>query len=210
MRLKKQLKPTTITKHGQKYLDTKILRGCIRQRLKSQEALYKTYYAYGMSICLRYAANRDEAVDIMNDAFIKVFQNIKKYDKTQAFTTWFRAIIINTAVDFYREHSLYKQHISYSETDDIVIKSEFVDNLDFEDIMKILRELSEQQRLVFNLYEIEGYSHKEIADKLKITESSSRSYLSHARKEIRHKYMEYNNDTIKPLQNLHSELIVDN
>ncbi len=86
--------------------------------MKSQEALYRAYYAYSMSICLRYAVNRDEAVDIMNDAFIKVFQNIKTYDKTKPFKAWLRVILINTAIDTYRENITYKQCIEYSDTEE--------------------------------------------------------------------------------------------
>ncbi len=169
--------------------------------MRSQEALYRAYYAYGMSICLRYAANRDEAVDIMNDAFIKVFQNIKTYDKTKPFKTWLRAILINTAIDTYRENIIYKQHITYSnpDTDNITINSEIANNLELEDIMQILKELPEQQRLIFNLYEIEGYSHKEIAIKLNISEHTSRAYLSIAKANIRKQYIRYNREALKPL-----------
>ncbi len=182
------------------------MKGCIKQKIKSQEALYRAYYAYSMSICLRYASNRDEAVDIMNDAFIKVFKNIKTYDKSKPFTTWLRAILINTAIDSYRENVIYKQHITYfnSDTDNVIINSEIANNLELEDIMFILSGLPEQQRLIFNLYEIEGYSHKEIAIELNISENTSRAYLSIAKNNIRKQYIRYNKEALKPLDSVQS------
>ncbi len=173
--------------------------------MRSQEALYKAYYAYSISICLRYAAGRDEAVDIMNDAFIKVFHNIRTYDKTKPFKTWLRAILINTAIDAYRENINYKQHISYSDTEDFIIDPEIAKNLELEDIMLILRGLPEQQRLIFNLYEIEGYSHKEIARELNISEHTSRAYLSIAKNNIRKQYIKYNQEALTILGSAQSD-----
>ncbi len=173
-----------------------ILRGCIKQKAKSQEALYKHYYSYAKSICLRYAANRDEAVDIMNDAFIKVFHSIKTYDKKNPFKLWLRAIIINTAIDYYRAN-IYKQHIRYTSTNDFDIATEAINDLVIEDIRLILSGLPEIQRLIFNLYEIEGYSHKEISEKLQIAQATSSSYLSLAKKNIRERYLKYNGEVVQ-------------
>ncbi len=167
--------------------------------MKSQEALYKAYYAYSMSICLRYAKNRDEAVDIMNDSFIKVFKNIKNYDPKSEFTAWLRAILVNTAIDAYRRHTSELQYSTYSDNENITINAECVENLELNDIMLILNKLPEQQRLVFNLYEIEGYSHKEISDKLNFSEQTSRSNLSRAKQNIRNIYSKYNSEAKKPL-----------
>ncbi len=162
--------------------------------MKSQEALYKTYYAYSMSICLRYAPDQDEAVDIMNDAFIKVFESIKNYDPKSSFISWLRRIIINTAIDNYRKSMLDRKYITYSDNETMAIDTNSVDSLELEDIMLILNKLPEQQRVVFNLYEIEGYSHKEIAEKFDISEETSRAYLSRAKQNIRKFYLKYNQE----------------
>lgn len=82
-----------------------ILKGCRKRRRKEQKELYEMFYAYGMSITLRYAASRNEAVDILNDAFMKVFTNIRKYDENNPFKPWFRKIIVNTAINHYHKNS---------------------------------------------------------------------------------------------------------
>lgn len=174
-------------------ISSRIINGCIKGEKKCQELLYKQYYAYGMSICLRYAHNRDEAAEILNDSFLKVFANLEKYKAELVFKSWFRRIIINTSIDYYRKYSKHYNHL-----DEEVIDSEMLDvgliaDLEIDDLMKILNELPENYKLTFNLYEIEGYSHLEISKMLGIAEGTSRSNLTRARNILRRAFSIYYN-----------------
>lgn len=157
-----------------------------RSSIQAKEALYKHYYSYAMSISLRYAYSKNEAVMIVNDSFMKVFDNIRTYDETYSFKGWLRRIVIHTAIDKYRRN---KTH--FDKTESVPIGNipsnyeEAISKLTVEDIMSLLNELSDIQRLIFNLKEIEGYSHEEISKKLEIAVGTSRSYLFRAKAKLR-------------------------
>jgi RNA polymerase sigma factor (sigma-70 family) len=172
-------------------ISSKLINGCIKGKSKYQELLYKHYYAYGMSISLRYAHNRDEAAEILNDGFLKVFTNISKLDTQQQFKPWFRRIIINTAIDNYRKNFKHYNHLDEEMVDDEVLDASLINDLEINDLMKLLNELPENYRLTFNLYEIEGYSHQEIAQMLGIAEGTSRSNLTRARNILRKSFSIY-------------------
>lgn len=150
--------------------------------------LYKHFFAYGMSVALRYSYSRDEAVEILNDSFLKVFNNIKKFDESKTFKFWFRRIIINTSVDYYRKN---KKLIPVENSDfagmEIFSENE-INSLEVQDLLKLLNSLPEVYRLTFNLYEIEGYKHDEIAEMMNVTASTSRSNLTRAKKMLRKAY----------------------
>lgn len=148
--------------------------------------MYKAFYSYAMSISLRYAFNEDEAVQITNDSFIKVFKNIHTLEPSKSFKSWFRRILINTAIDSYRKNKKHVQKFNYEYSGPLPDNHEdIISTLTVQDITDMLNKLPDYHRLVFNLYEIEGFSHKEIATKLDISESTSRSYLTRAKKELR-------------------------
>ncbi len=170
---------------NQSEISSKIIIGCINGKMDAQKALYKQFYAYGMSVCLRYAYNRDEAAEIMNDSFLKVFENITKYNQEHSFKSWFRRIIINTAIDNYRKCNKHYNHLDEEVIDYEVIDCNLIDEIDLKGAMELLNELPEQYRITFNLFEIEGYSHEEIADFLGIAEGTSRSNLTRAKKILR-------------------------
>jgi RNA polymerase sigma factor (sigma-70 family) len=166
-----------------------VLKGCRKGKEKFREILYKQFYAYGMSICLRYSYSRDEAVEVLNDSFLKVFNNLDNFDESQSFKAWFRKILINTAIDNNRKN------LKHNATEDIndyynleYADYNVIDNLNVEDLLKLFNELPEIYRLTFNLYEIEGYSHDEIAEIIGVTASTSRSNLTRAKKIIREIY----------------------
>jgi len=150
--------------------------------------LYELYYAYGIGICYRYAYSREDALEILNDSFMKVFDNIGQYDPERPFKPWFRKIIIHKAIDYYRA-SLRKVKTDTLEGEDVqVYQTEQVDQLELEDLKKLLDHLPEPHRMVFNLYETEGYAHDEIAGMLGISSGTSRSYLTRAKERLRAKY----------------------
>ncbi len=158
---------------------------CKKGSLKHQEMLYKLFYGYAMGISLRYSLNRDDALEVTNDAFIKVFNNINSYNNTKPFKAWLRAVIINTAIDRRRKDLKHQQHADLEDAVGVSSNVTAVDSLNVQDILKIMEQLPPVQLTIFNLYEIDGYSHDEIAQMLSLSASSSRVYLTRAKEKLR-------------------------
>jgi RNA polymerase sigma factor (sigma-70 family) len=159
--------------------------GCRKQEPKAQEKLYRQYYGYAMTIALQYAGNEEEAVEILNDSFLKVFSKITTYDSNYPFKGWLRRIVVNTAIDYYRKAKKIGFQVALEDVKGEETSTEMTDKLTAEDILKLLHQLPEVQRMVFNLYEIEGYAHEEIAEQLGISEAVSRVYLSRAKQKLK-------------------------
>lgn len=144
------------------------------------------FYAYGMSITLRYADSREQGVDILNDAFVKVFENIRKYNSERPFKPWLRKIIINTAIDHYHRNKKLHLYSGYEITENTMAEEEtIISGISYSEIIDMMQELTPGYRAVFNLYVIEGFSHEEIAEKLGISVGTSKSNLAKARKNLR-------------------------
>jgi RNA polymerase sigma factor (sigma-70 family) len=158
-----------------------IIDGCIEQDRHSQELLYKKLYGFAMNICLRYANNRYEATDVLNDGFFKAFTNIEKYDKSWPFKAWLSKIMYNASIDYYRTNLKWSQLVGFEKSDIKVNEVSIEHKLDYEDLLKIIQRLPPTYRIVFNLYAVDGYSHEEIAEMIGITASTSRSNLHKAR-----------------------------
>ncbi len=162
------------------------IEGCRQGKAKSQEMLYKHYYGYAMSICLQYSKKEEENAEILNDAFFKVFTKISQYDKQQVFKSWLRKIIVNSAIDYYRKNNKnIHQSIDTITIPEQEISSDILAQLSANDILELLQKLPENQRIVFNLYEIEGYSHEEIGEKLGMSSSVSRTNLFRAKQQLK-------------------------
>lgn len=171
--------------------EQELISGCKKGKPRYQEALYKHFYAFAMSVCLRYTQQREDALEILNDSFMKVFKNIGQFDTNRPFKTWFRRILINTALDHYRSNRKYKLYIETSdETQETPVDPDFFVQLDAEEILSLFREIPDIQRIIFNLYEVEGYSHDEIAGLLDIAPGTSRSHLSRAKKKLESLYLQ--------------------
>jgi RNA polymerase sigma-70 factor (ECF subfamily) len=145
--------------------------------------LYQHFYGYAMSVCLRYCKSRDEALEILNDGFLKVFTRIGKYDQEKSFKGWIRKIMINTALDHYRKH---RKHYETKSTDiqnltDLSYNENALNCLAYEDLLNMVQKLSPAYRTVFNLHAIDGYTHEEIAEMLEISAGTSKSNLFKAR-----------------------------
>jgi RNA polymerase sigma factor (sigma-70 family) len=161
--------------------EQKFILALTRQERWAQQLLYEQYYGKMMGVCLRYAGSKDEARDLLHEGFIKIFQNIAKYKSGTALPAWMRTIMVNTCIDFYRKNMRRRtddidQAYSLSSDDPDILS-----NLTEQEILVAVQDLSPAYRAVFNLYVVEGYSHKEIGDALGITESTSRSNLVKAR-----------------------------
>lgn len=159
----------------------KIIEGCKKNDRLSQAALYKKFFGKMMAMCLRYAANRDEALEILNEGFLKVFTGLNQYHHTGSFEGWVRKIIFNTAMDTVRARLRYKEE-PMAESSDASISESLTDKLQTADLMNLLLKLPEATRTVFNLFAIEGYKHQEIAELLKISEGTSKWHVAEARK----------------------------
>jgi RNA polymerase sigma factor (sigma-70 family) len=155
-----------------------------RQDRRAQQQLYEQYYGKMMGVCLRYAGSRDEALDLLHEGFIKVFQNISRYRTGTSLPAWIRTIIVNTCIDYYRRTMRRRTE----DIDDLLHIADdhpdILSNLTEREILDAVQQLTPAYRAVFNLYVVEGYSHKEIADALQITESTCRSNLVKARTKL--------------------------
>ena len=175
---------------GNKNYLNNIISRCKRGDIKAQELLYKEYYNYGMSIALRYSKSRENAVEILNDSFLKIFNKIAQFHTEKSFKSWMRRIVINTAIDLLRKEKIVPEPLDDYNTN-VVIQNEALNNLNTEDILNIVRELPSQYRIVFNLFQIEGYSHEEISKKLNMNVSTSRSCLARAKNKIKIQLIKY-------------------
>ena len=167
-----------------------LLRVCARADRTGQETLYRRFYGYALGVCLRYSRSHDEALEILNDGFLKVFTRINKYDPGRSFKGWLRKILINTALDHYRKHRRRYQAEQYSVGENgpqFVVAVNVLNQLAYEDILALVQQLSPAYRTVFNLYVIDGYTHEEIAETLEISVGTSKSNLSKARANLRGK-----------------------
>ena len=163
---------------------TELISSCKKGDLKYQELLYKQFYGYALGICIRYLSNRDDALEAANDSFIKVFKSISSFNEENDFKPWFRKILVNTSLDYKRKSMRFNEALELTDTVPQTIHTSAIDKLSAQDILSLMKHLNELQRTVFNLYEIDGYSHKEIANMLNIPESSSRTYLTRAKQAL--------------------------
>ncbi|MBZ5855661.1 RNA polymerase sigma factor [Flavihumibacter profundi] len=172
-------------------MDSDLIKGSIEGDPKMQEALYQRYAAKMFAVCLRYAGNNDDAQDLLQEGFIKVFKNLAKFRNEGSFEGWIRRVFVNTSIEQYRR----KVHLnSISEKEEMVIEDASVsvlDQLAERDIIQLVQDLSPGYRAVFNLYVIEGFSHKEIADMLHISEGTSKSQLARAKSILQKKVTEF-------------------
>ena len=159
--------------------------GCLKYDKQSQYALFKYFYSYAMGICRRYARHSDEASDILNESFLKVFNHIAHYDASKPFKTWIGKIITNTAIDYYRASLKFAQHDEIEAYEHLSDRECIYGKLAYDDLLLMVRSLSPAYRTVFNLYAIDGYGHQEIAEMLGITVNTSKSNLHKARKKLK-------------------------
>lgn len=161
------------------------IQACIQKETWALRKLYEDHYSIMIPMCMRYANNDDDALDILHDGFIKVFSNLEKYQVGTSLVAWIKRIMVNTAIDYYRRETRRRtsdldQVVDLTNDDPDVISA-----LTAEELLSALQQLSPAYRSVFNMYVIEGYSHRELAEVLGITESTSRSNLVKARHKLK-------------------------
>ena len=177
------------TRDGHDYSDTELVRGCVGGDILSQELLYRRYFSFAMSVCIRYARDENEAMEIVNDSYMKVMDKISEYDPARAFKSWYGKILVNTAIDNYRKNQKHNDYLSVSAiTETEENEPEIEAELSANDILALYSHLPASCRVTFNLFEIEGYSHEEIGQMLGVTASTSRANLARAKKMLRELY----------------------
>ena len=162
--------------------EEEIIKGCIKQKEKHQRALYDRYAGKMLMVCLRYAKSHEEAEDILQEGFIAIFENIRKFRFEGSFEGWMRRIMVNTALKAYHKYRFHNEQVELPDYDTHFEDPNAVWLLSTKELLHMISQLPDGYRIVFNMYAIEGFSHKEIAQKLDITESTSRSQLLKARK----------------------------
>ncbi|MDR6803066.1 RNA polymerase sigma-70 factor (ECF subfamily) [Dyadobacter sp. BE34] len=162
-----------------------LLDGCLQKNRRSQELLYKQFYGYAMSICLRYTRSREEAKEILNDGFLKVFTKLESFDASRPFKTWLSRIMINTALDHYRQEVRRDVFDDVEVAEQVSVDETVISKLSHEELIGLIQRLTPAYRLVFSLSVIDGYTHEEIAEQLNISVGASKSNLSRAREKLR-------------------------
>jgi len=161
-----------------------IIEACLAKNPRAEKVLIKLFLGFVKGIALRYASNHEEAEEIVNDGFLKVFNNLAKYDHTKAFKGWLRTIVVNTAIDYYRKNQKYAHQVDIDDVDMPDMTEDVISKISADEILTLVQKLSPAYRTVFSLYVIDGYNHREIADMLGIKEGTSKSNLQDARKKL--------------------------
>ena len=154
------------------------------------------FYNYAMSICLRYSKDREEAVEIVNDGFVKMFTKLDKYKDNTSFKAWLRRILINASIDYYRKNEKHYHNVDISYAKYEHVTEDALNKISEKEIIELIQELPGSYRLVFNLFVIEGYSHREISNKLGISVGTSKSNLAIARSKLKRKLLTMKNQHI--------------
>ena len=164
-----------------------IIRRCLENNRQAQEELYKRFFPVMMPLCMRYVRDRNDALELLNDAFLKVFKQLAAYDASKAsLYTWIRKIVINTAIDcLRRQDRAREQEILPVDEGGPRIDNEAISKMSGDELLKLLLRLPTTTRLVFNLFSVEGFAHREIAAMLEISEGTSRWHLSEARRQLK-------------------------
>ncbi len=162
-----------------------LIQGCIRNERKYQERLYKQYFPSMMAMCMKYTRDEDKALLILNDGFLKVFQKIDSFRHEGSFEGWIRRLIYHTLADFYKKENSYIRFIQFDVPDGQAAQASPLDDLQFQDLIRLLDRLPVRSAEVFKLFAIEGYSHDEIGTMLHISSGTSKWHLSHAREKLR-------------------------
>ena len=170
-----------------------VINQCIRKEKEGQELFFKHFYGKMMAVCSRYSRDRDEAQDILQDAFMKVFDNLQKYKVTGSIEGWVRRIFTNTAIDHYRKQ---KNKYNLEEDEKVADENSYYNELEENDsvyskikpndILEAMEQLSPAYKMVFNLYAIENHTHQEVAEILDINIGTSKSNYAKAKAKVKH------------------------
>lgn len=168
-------------KLGHKLSLEELIEGSKQGNRKTQELLYKQFASKMLVVCARYAKDSFEAEDMLQVGFVKVFEKLKDYKGDGAFEGWVRRIMVNTSIEFYRKNARMFPVVDLDHAPESPVQENQLSRMNMNDLLKLIQNLSPGYRLIFNMYAIEGFSHKEIAEELGISEGTSKSQLARAR-----------------------------
>lgn len=164
---------------------------------RAQKELFNRTAQTMLGLCYRYAKNTEDAEDILQNGYIKVFKNLHSFKQNGSFEGWIKKIMINTAITYYRQSKNDPYTTDYTEIENSMSSNDFsiIQTMEYQELLELVQSLPEKYRLVFNLYLIEGYSHQEIADLLEISENTSKSQLFRAREILKNKILKREEET---------------
>ena len=162
-----------------------IVDGCLARDRGAQRRLYERFFPYGMSVAVRYCDDRDQSVAVLHDAFLTVFRRLERYDRAQPFKPWFRTIVVRAALDWLRRERKNSSPVELLDHTPIPDREDVLSRLGYQELLGMIRRLSDGYRVVFNLYVIDGFKHEEIAERLGISVGTSKSNLFKARAHLR-------------------------
>ena len=160
--------------------------GCMAGDRQAQRLLFKKYFGYAKSICLRYTSFAEDAEEVLNEGFLKVLNNLKNYDEAYPFRAWLRTIMINTAISYnrkYKKHS--RDRVDLEDAPYLSLDNDIIGEITAEEILDIIRQLKPLYRDVFLMHAVDGYNHREIAEMLEINEATVRSQYARARAQLK-------------------------
>ncbi|MFZ4545569.1 MAG: RNA polymerase sigma factor, partial [Saprospiraceae bacterium] len=167
------------------YSESDLISACINHERWAQKILYEEHYGKLMAICLRYSNNEDDALDLLHEGFIKIFTQLHKYQQETSLGAWMKRVVVNNCIDYYRKHARKRTEELDNAHELLSLDADAVSQYSEKEILAAIQNLPPAYRAIFNLYVIEGYSHKEISEQLHITESTSRSNLVKARLKLK-------------------------
>jgi RNA polymerase sigma factor (sigma-70 family) len=168
----------------------KLIAGCKKNDRKAQEQLYRTFHGSMSAICMRYTKHQPDAAAVLNNGFLKVFLKIDQYNATRGtFATWIRNIMVHEAIDFLRNRLTFHREQGIPTPEEPAIEGEAIQKINADALLALIRQLPPATQLVFNLFTVDGFSHREIGEMLGINEGTSRWHLSEARKQLKKSIM---------------------
>ncbi len=177
-------------------IEPELIQRCIKNEAKAQKQLYDLCKSQMYGVCVRYSNSSDDARDILQEGFIKIFSKINQYSGKGSVEGWMKRIFINCALEHYRVNKVYQAQSDVDTAWSVGFDSFSLEKISIKEILEVLNKMAPGYRTVLNLYAIEGYSHAEIADMLEINEGTSKSQLSRARKVFMEEYKKLNNNLV--------------
>ncbi|MFT4033667.1 MAG: RNA polymerase sigma factor [Siphonobacter sp.] len=158
-----------------------VIQACLAEDRRAQRVLFQQFFSYAKSICLRYSSSSEEAEEILNEGFLKVFKHLERYDSQLPFKAWLRTIMVNSAISYFRKNQKFHSEIGFDNLPEPSLEEEVVNQISAEEILAIIQQLRPIYRTIFLMHVVDGYQLREIADQLNIKEGTVRSHFARAR-----------------------------
>ena len=171
---------------------------CRKGSTRAQHKLFKYFYGTVMSVCMRYAGSTDEAADMLNEGFLKVFSNLDKYENSGSFEAWLKRVVCNAALDYRRRYDKNVEFLDIDEIQEVHLSdynvNDAISKISSNEIVRLIQQLPPVTRMVFNMFLFEGFSHREIAQQLNITENTSAWHVNNARNRLKEELKQFDNE----------------